>query len=374
MKVLCNREELRLGLAVANSVIPSKTPKPNLSNVCLVATEDALELVGTDLDVALRYRIEDVKVIEPGTVVVSARTAHDFVRDLAGDAVELSSGENGLTLSAGSDSGQLVCADPDEFPVVARFAEQGSVAVQGGIFTTLVNRTAFAAAREQGRYAMHGVLVEIEDGKLRMVATDGRRLAVSAAPIDTAPAGGGAPAAAPKRPVIVPSKGMQLFCRVITDPLDRIQIAFEESQVGIKTRKAEVFARLLEGEFPRYQAVIPREVANCVEADAGLFERKLRLVANATGDETRAVKVSFKKGAMELSAQAAGKGAATAQLEVDYKGKNAEITFNADYVVDGLKTCESGVVRLEFNEKHAPGKFTLGEDYVYVVMPITIDA
>lgn len=368
MKVLCNREELRQGLSVANSVIPAKTPKPILSNVCLVATEDALELVGTDLDVALRYRIEDVKVIEPGTAVISARTAHDFVRDLSGDTVELTSGDGGLTITSGGDTGQLVCAEADEFPVVARFADQGSVGVQGGTFTTLVARTSFAAAREQGRYAMHGVLIEIEDGKLRMVATDGRRLAVSASPIDGT---GESPTA--KRQVIIPTKGVQLFCRVITDPLDRIHISFEENQVGIKTRKAEVFARLLEGEFPRYQAVIPRESGNVVEADAGLFERKLRLVANATGDETRAVKLGFKKGQMELSAQASGKGAATAQLEVDYKGKNSEITFNADYVVEGLKTCESGLVRLEFNEKNAPGKFTLGEDFVYVVMPITID-
>lgn len=368
MKVLCNREALRQGLAVANTVIPAKTPKPILSNVCLVATEDALELVGTDLDVSLRYRIEDAKITEPGTVVVSARTAHDFVRDLAGETVELETDENGLVIHSGGDRTQLVGADPDEFPVVAHFPEHGTTTVQGGTFTTLVGRTVFSAAREQGRYAMHGVLVEIEDGKLRMVATDGRRLALAATSIESTAK------LATKRPVIVPTKGMQLFCRAITDPLEPVRIAFEDNQIGIKTRNAEVFARLLEGEFPRYAAVIPQDVTNIVEADAGLLERKLRLVANATGDDTRAVKLTFKKGQMDLSAQAAGKGAATAQLEVDYKGKNAEVTFNADFVVDGLKSCESGVVRLEFGEKNAPGKFVLGEDYIYVVMPITIDA
>jgi DNA polymerase-3 subunit beta len=369
MKVLCNREELRQGLAVANTVIPAKTPKPILSNVCLVATQDALELVGTDLDVSMRYRIEDVKVVEPGTAVVSARTAHDFVRDLSGETVELTLKDQKLVLSSGSDVGELVIADPDEFPVVARFADEGAVSLQGGTFTTLVSRTAFAAAREQGRYAMHGVLVELEDHRLQMVATDGRRLARAAATLEDAPA-----SLNTKRPVIVPTKGAQLFCRVITDPLGLVKLSFEENQVGIKTSKAEVFARLLDGEFPRYKAVIPAEATNVVEADAGLFERKLRLVANATGDETRAVKLTFQKGEMELSAQSAGKGAATAQLEVDFKGKSGEITFNADYVIDGLRTCESGVVRLEFNEKNTPGKFRLGENYDYVVMPITIDA
>jgi DNA polymerase-3 subunit beta len=202
-----------------------------------------------------------------------------------------------------------------------------------------------------------------------MVATDGRRLALAGSAIENGPE-----RFLTKRPVIVPTKGVQLFCRVITDPLSPIKLSVEESQIGVQTPHAEVFARLLDGEFPRYKAVIPGEAGNMIEADSGLLERKLRLVANATGDETRAVKLTLRKGEMELSAQAAGKGAATAQLEVDFKGKGAEITFNADYVIEGLKACESGIVRLEFNEKNAPGKFTLGENYTYVVMPITIDA
>ncbi len=365
MKILCDREKLREGLALANNVIPAKSPKPALSNVCLVAMEGALELVGTDLEVALRYRIEDVKVSEPGTAVIPARVALDFVRDLTGETVTLETNGSNCTISSGSDSCELVTIDPDEFPVVAHFDVAGSVSLQGGTFTALVGRTAFAAAREQGRYAMHGVLTEIADGQLKMVATDGRRLAVASAPIDM-------PKAVP-RPVIVPTKGTQLFCRVITDPLDQVQLSFSENQIGLKTRNAEVFARLLDGEFPRYQAVIPTESANSVEADSEMLLRKLRLVANVTGEEARAVRLSIKKGSLEIYGQSAGRGEARAAMEIDYKGKNAEIAFNPDYVIDGLKNCENGNVVLEFNEKTSPGKFRLGESYIYIVMPITID-
>jgi DNA polymerase-3 subunit beta len=365
MKILCDREKLKEGLALANNVIPTKSPKPALSNVCLVATEGALELVGTDLEVSLRYRIEDVKVEEPGTAVIPARVAMDFVRDLTGETVTLETSGNTCTISSGSDSCDLVTVDPDEFPVVAHFDTTGAVSLQGGTFTALVGRTAFAAAREQGRYAMHGVFTEIVDGQLRMVATDGRRLAVASAPIDP-------PEKAP-RPVIVPTKGTQLFCRVITDPLDQIKLSFSENQIGLKTRHAEVFARLLDGEFPRYQAVIPAESTNFVEADAELLMRKLRLVANVTGDEARAVRLSVKKGSLELFGHSAGRGEARAAMEIEFKGKDAEIAFNPDYVIDGLKNCENGTVALEFNEKTSPGKFRLGENYIYIVMPITID-
>lgn len=369
MKVLCSREKLREGLALANSVIPSKSPKPILTNVFVTATGDTLELVGTDLDVSLRYRISDqVKVVEPGTVVVSARILHDFVRDFSGETVELSTKDQNCIVTSDEDSAELVTSDVDEFPEVASFEEAGAFSLQAGTFTALVNKTQFAAAREQGRYAMHGVLVEIGDGLLKMVATDGRRLALANAPMDTQSG------QRPQKQCIVPTRGTQLVARVMSDPLDQVKLLFTESQLGIRTRNAEVFARLLDGEFPRYGAVIPAESRNYCEADAALLERKIRLVANVTGEEARAVRFSLSNGRLELFGHSAGRGEAHAYMPVDYKGQDAEIAFNPDYVIDGLKNSESGLVKLEFNEKTSPGKFNLGENYIYIVMPITIDA
>lgn len=366
MKVTCNREKLREALSVVNNVVPAKSTKPVLENVCFVALDNALEIIGTDLECSVRYRIDDVQVDEPGPVVVPARVTLDFVRDLSGDLVTLSTNENNCTISSGDDTCELVTLDPDEFPVISRFGNEDTLPMQGGTFTKLVGRTAFAAAREPGRYAMHGVLTEIENGMLRMVATDGRRLALAEAPIDTRHA--------PAKPAIVPTKGMLLFCRVIGDPLDQVQLHFSENQVGLKAKNAEIFARLIDGEFPRYSAVIPKESKNSVEADTQLLARKLRLVANVTGVEARAVRLRVKKGEIELFGQSVGRGEANAKLEADYKGEGAEIAFNPDYVLDGLKNCEDAHVRLEFNERTSPGKFRLGENYIYIVMPITIDA
>lgn len=366
MKIICDRETLREALAVVNNVIPGKSTKPVLENVYLVATDDALELVGTDLECSVRYRIDDVKVDEPGPAVVPARVTLDFVRDLSGETVSIATSEGKCTIASGEDTCELVTIDPDEFPVISRFGNEEMLSIQGGVFTRLVNRTAFAAAREAGRYAMHGVLVEIQDGTLKLVATDGRRLALSSSPIDVRPGG--------SKPVIVPTKGMQLFCRVISDPLEQIQLHFGENQVGIKTRNAEIFARLIDGEFPRYAAVIPKDAQHHLEADAQVLLKKLRLVANVTGSEARAVRLKLSKDELELSGQSVGRGVAHARMEVDYQGEQAEIAFNPDYVIDGLKNCEESLVRLQFNEKTSPGKFTLGESYMYIVMPITVDA
>jgi DNA polymerase-3 subunit beta len=373
MKLLCNREKLREGLSVANTVIPAKSPKPVMSNVCLVAREDALELVGCDADTAVRYRIEDVKVEEPGMAVVPARVILDFVRDLAGETVVIDTSGGNCQIHGGQDTCELVTGDPDEFPVVSRSPEEGALSIQGGTFSALVGRTAFAAAREQGRYAMNGVLVEVENGSLKMVATDGRRLAVAHAPIEASAEGSALAARGAARPAIVPTKAMQLFCRVISDPLESVKLHISDNQVSLKTRTAEVFARLLDGEFPRYAAVIPLEAQNVLEADADTLGRKIRLVANVTGDEARAVRLSLRKAHLELFGHSAGRGEARASMDVDFRGAPSDIAFNPDYVVEGLKNCESTNVRLEFHDRTSPGKFTLGESYIYIVMPITVD-
>ena len=365
MKVLCEREKLREGMAVATSIIPLKSTRPAIENVCLVATEDVLELVGTDLDVAVRYRVEDVKVEEPGNVLIPARIAADFVRDLSGESVLLRSKGESFVIESGDDRCELTTVDPDEFPVVAHFAEAGAVPVMAGVFSRLVARTSFAAAREAGRYAMHGILTQVEGDELKMVATDGRRLAVATAALEQ---NGTAASKA-----IVPTKGMQTFCRVIDDPTERVQIHFGENQFGLKTAKAEVFARLIDGEFPRYTAVIPTSTQNVVEADAKLLNQKLKLVANVTSTDTRAVRLSIQKEKLAIFGRSAAMGEASAHLEVRFEGKPCDIAFNPDYLMDGLKNCEQDSVRLEFNEKNSPGKFTLGENYIYIVMPITID-
>jgi DNA polymerase III subunit beta len=366
MKVLCDREKLREGLSIVNNVIPARSPKPVLENVCFVATDDSLELVGTDLEVGVRYSITDVKVTEPGLAVIPARVSLDFIRDLSSETVTFETRDDACTIQGGADSCELVTIDPDEFPVLSRFDDALTLTVQGGSFTKLVDNTAFAAAREAGRYAMHGVMISIEDDQLRMIATDGRRLALSKSAVESPPDG--------ISPCIVPTKGVQLFCRVITDPLENVALSFGENLMGMKTGSAEVFARLIDGEYPNYDAVVPASTENSLEANAEMLSRKLRLVANVTGEEARSVRFKVSNGQLELFGRSAGRGEATAHLEVEYSGSDASVAFNPDYVLDGIKHCQMETLRLEFNDRSSPGKFCLGENHIYIVMPITIDA
>lgn len=365
MKVLCNREQLREGLAIVNGVIPTKSTRPAIENVCLVATENALELVGTDLEVAIRFRLDDVKVADTGTVLIPARVALEFVRDLSGETVSIDASGDTCLITSDGDRVELVTVEPDEFPVVSRFQDENSFPILAETFNKQISRTGFSAAREPGRYAMHGILLEIETGQLRLVATDGRRLAVTTTVIDC-------PEDTAKR-AIVPTKGLQMFSRLLSDPMARVRIAFEETQFCLKTEQAEIFARLIDGEFPKYSQVVPAEGSCKIDADAALLINKLRLASTVTSADARAVKLLFTEDHLEIQAKATGRGKASGQMEISYQGDPVDIAFNPDYLIEGLKQCESDQVHLEFNDRTSPGKFSLGQEYTYVVMPITID-
>ena len=141
MKATCDRDALREGLAIICGVIPTKSPKPILSNVCLVATDDQVELVGTDQEVSVRFKLDRVEVAEPGPVVIPARTAFDFVRDLSGETVTISTDETRCTITSGEDSCELVVADADEFPVVLASTNKVPSASKE-VLSRLVGRTA----------------------------------------------------------------------------------------------------------------------------------------------------------------------------------------------------------------------------------------
>ncbi len=363
MKVICNRETLRDALSIANQLVPTKTTKPVLENVCLVATDNALEFLATDEEVAMRYTLDDVQVGETGVAVIPARIAMEVVRDLSGEMCQIEMIGTRCRISSNLDHCDLVTADPDEFPVIGRFEATQHISIQGGVLAKLISQTSFAAAREPGRYAMHGIQLTLPGDRLQLVATDGRRLAKVSTVVDTQ--------GITTDPLIVPTRGMQLFSRVIADPLDQVHLEFSNDRIGMRTRGAQVFSRVIEGQFPIYDALFPEEHKYEVEVDRDVFGQKLRLAASV-GQE-QGVRMELSSGKIGLFVRSISRGEAEASMEAEYQGEDAEIAFRPDFVLEGVKRCESDRLTLSFNGPSSPGEFRLGADYRYVVMPVTID-
>ena len=367
MKVLCSRERLREAFSVVTSALPMKSTKPVLQSVRIEARKGRVELSATDLEVGVRFGVDEAQVETEGVVVLPS-AAGDFIRDLADETVTLLSEGANCHIRGLSDACQLVGADPEEFPRIPEFEEKDAVEIPAAEFAEMARRTSFAAAREMGRYAMNGILLELGAETARMVATDGRRLALAEKGIGRGP----------KSPVaaIVPAKGVQQVLRSLDPGADAVGLSVSPGQIAFRTSRAQVFVRLLEGEFPKYSAVLPKECPSSVEFDRAKMYQKLQLVANLTADDSRSVRWTFLGESIQLTAASAGRGEARAELEAKVKLKGppgAQISFNPDYILDGLKASVAEVVHLEFGDRDRPGKFLLGENYVYVVMPITLE-
>lgn len=371
MEVVCDLARLRKTLALVAHAVPPKSARPILQNVRLTAAGDSLTVEGTDLEVAVRSSCSPVDVRKPGSCAVPARTLSDFVRDAGAKEAGLLHDGSALQVRSGSDSGSLSTQDEAEFPTLPTFPGEGEMEVEASVLLAMTAQTSFAAAKEAGRYAMNGVLLEGDSERLRMVATDGRRLSLTERPIRKGPS--------KRLGAIVPLRGIEQFRRAVEGMEDRSQpvsLCIREREVALRTPGGEVFSRVLEGEFPRYTSVIPKDPPNVAELDRRLLFHRLKCVSNFTGEDARSVRFQFSStGLTLLSKSATGEG--KSEMEARFRGTGTEVAFNPDYIRDALQAAEGTVggaeVRFEFSDRTSPGKLLFGEDFCYVVMPIAVE-
>ncbi|MCW8138936.1 MAG: DNA polymerase III subunit beta, partial [Planctomycetota bacterium] len=252
LKVRGDAKELAEAIGIAASVAPSKSPRPVLQNLLLDARDGVLEVTGTDLDVAIRVRIERVDVTSEGRVLVNAARFQQILRELVGEQVEIETDERaGCIISTGDSRFHVMGEEPDDFPELGAWKGDGVLQLPASALVEMIRRTHFAAHPEKTRYAMNGILIDLKDQRLRLVATDGKRLSMCERPTS---------AEAVKAPVfvVVPTKAMQLLQRVVGSGEEHVEVSVEPAQVQFRTAHATVMARLIEGHFPPYEDVLPK--------------------------------------------------------------------------------------------------------------------
>ena len=370
MKVKCARGPLHEAFQLALTVVPQRSTIPAVTNVKLSAAGSGktghLELSCTDLEFGLKFRIPAIEVKEEGTVVLPAARMSGILRE-AGDAdVVLDSDGTLAHVRAGGASFKVVGIDAADFPAVPGFEEKGALQVDTKDLGEMIRRTQFAVSSEVVRYALTGQLFEIHGKELRMVASDGKRLAY----IKSRGAGKGE---AKNIRVIVPTKTMSLLDRILTDEDESVSLHVEETQIRMKTSRAMIFSRLIDGNFPDYEAVIPNDRDKKVTLEREPFHAAVRKASLMTTDKTRAVKFTFAKGKLTLFTRTQDVGEANVEVPVEYRGEDIDVTFNPDYVVDYLKVVPDESVELHLKDRASAGVFKSGKDYVYVLMPLTIN-
>ena len=364
MKLQINRHELGEGLSAAGIVTAVRTPKPILQCVLIEAREDCCVLKATDLELGLHYTVTQAEVLEKGAVLVSAEKLLQIVRESGEETLLIETDESQCHVRGRDSHFQIVMQNVAEFPPVPVMEGAADLEVEAKELRRLVEWTVFAAARENSRYAIHGVLWERDGGKLLLTATDGRRLSHAEGQVSGE--------AGPALRAIVPIRAMNLFLRVLSDTDPLVGVKISGTQVFLRSPRATVSSALVEGQFPRYQDVIPTDSDKKAELSRAEFLSAIRQAAVLTNEESKTVRLSFSSEELTLTSRAPEEGEATVKLLSAYQGEPIDIGFNPVFLVDILKVAESDRVTLEMKSSSRPGIVRSGPDLLYVVMPVNL--
>jgi len=371
LEIEAKRFDFQKELSLIQTVVERRHTIPILANVLIEAQGDRVRLSATDLDVSLRTVVK-AEVFEGGSLTVQARKLHDIMRTLSEEQVHFRAEENRLTLTCGRSRFRLTTLPVENFPEVPAL-RKAALTLPSETLKTMIERTTFATTHEESRYALSGVQMEYSGASLRMVATDGHRLALCEKMLTSDDEKG--PTVEPFR-VLVPRKTMVELARLITSEEENGKLQFDkdENHVYFRLGERELTSRLLTGQFPNYEMVIPKEQPITATVNAEAFTSALRRVALIADERSRGVKLSFSDGRVELSTRRIDEDEeAEEDLLCDYSAEHLEIAFNSSYLLDFFEVVRSGDVRVGLKDSQSPALLTPAEDdytYKYVVMPM----
>ncbi|HEX5645462.1 MAG TPA: DNA polymerase III subunit beta [Nitrospira sp.] len=375
MKVRIGRDELLTGLQRVQGVVEKRNTMPILSNILLEVKQDGAEIIATDLEIGMRG-LYKATVLKPGGVTISARKLFEIIKELPPGEIELTAGDNNwTTIQAGKSQFKIVGLPSADYPALPAIEREGLIPLSGDGLLELIRKTLFAAGDNDARYILNGLLVTLvtTDKKttLRLVGTDGHRLAVAEQEVGKA----GSKGVPQEIKAIIPKKAAHEMRRLLdeggdTEPL----IGFAKNMMIFRKSGLLLTSRLMEGNYPNYQQVIPKEGGRRITVNRLELESALRRVSVLSKDKASAVKVSFESGKMTLFSSSPDYGEATEELPARYEGEAHSSGFNARYLLDVFGVMDGEHISLQMETPLSPCLIQESESpgFKCVVMPIKI--
>lgn len=367
MKATYHRDSLLSAFQIASAAVSSRDVKPILRNLKVITEADRSTLMATDLELGIRLEVRGVKVEEAGDAILPTARMTAILRESTDDELSLEADADRVQVRGRLNEFEMPSEDPGNFPDVPAFAEEKYHELPAGVLREMIRRTIFAAATENPRYAVTGILWELEGGTVRLVATDGRRLAV----VQGAGTAHGGHTTHGQTPV-VPTKAMALLERNLQDPEEVVRVSLRPNEVLFKTERAMVYSRLVEGRYPAYREVFPKKQTVKVPVIVGPFQTAVRQAAIMTDEESKRVVFGFGKKKLTLQARGAEAGRSKVEMPLEYDGKSIEVSFDPKFLTDMLRVLEPDTaLTLELVDGTSPALFRCGDNYSYVVMPLS---
>jgi DNA polymerase-3 subunit beta len=367
MKLYCEREALLGDCQLASAAATTRDIKPILRNLKAIAEGDKCTLMATDLELGIRLQVRSPQVQEPGEAILPANKLTSILRESTDDYLTIEADAQKCVVTGAHNEFEMPGEDPVEFPDIPVFSEKKHHELTAGALRTMIRRTVFAAARESTRYAMTGVVWELEGSQCRLVATDSKRLALATGPAKEV---GGHDTKGGSH--IVPTKAMALLERNLHDDDEIVRVSLRPNEVLFQTEKATIYSRLVEGRFPPYKEILPKKANARINLKVPEFLTAVRQAAIMTDEESKRVNFHFAAGNLTLAAQGAASGRSKVEMDLEYDGTPIDIAFDPQYLVDMLKILEAdAALSLDLIDGSKPALFKSGAEYQYLVMPLS---
>jgi DNA polymerase-3 subunit beta len=366
MKVQFNRLALAEALSLLTSVVPSRTPKPILKCVRLEASGECVHIYATDLEVGLNYTLSEVQVIEPGEAVLAADRLCAIVRESLDEVLTLDVEETTCQIKGSDSHFTIYGQEPDQFPNMPDVEGESDIEVSLLELKRGIKQCLFATAKESSRYAINGVLWEVQEQKMLLVATDGRRLAQTRVILIKAPE------ADANTSIIVPSKTMGLVEKLGGDGNEKISIKLVGSQILLSCSHVSISSNLVEGNFPKYEDIIPKDFDKRITLDCEAVASAVRRASLLASEETKGIKLSISENSLMFSGRAPEAGAAEITMTIEYAGEPISVGFNPQFLTDALRVIQTPEFELDLGQPDRPGLIRSGSDFQYVLMPINL--
>ena len=339
MKIKITKEALLDGLQIVQSVISNKafSTIPVLSNVLITCKKQEIELTTTDLDISIKTNVEAV-VDSEGMTTLPVKTLLSVIRELQPGDIEIVVDEkNNAVITSGASYFKIIGMSADEFPPIPKCEAKYVFTLGQGVFKEMLKKTAYAASTDEARYILHGVLLSFKDGKLSVVATDGRRLALieteTEFPKDA------------QQEMILPIKTVEELIRTLGSE-GTLKVYPHEKHIIFEFGKIQIFSKLVEGKFPDYRQVIPSQNEHRIVIEREGLLGALRRTSLFVSDKTVGTKLIFNKNKLTLSTSAPDLGESREVLPIKYSGKEVIIAFNPDFVMDPLKVLTLSLIHI----------------------------
>ena len=371
MEFIIEKKELLTGLFRAQSVVERRTAMPILANVLIEAKKGHIVITATDLEVGIRGSYPAL-VEKEGNITLPAKNLYEIVKELPEGKISFQKKENlWMKIVSGKALFTIVGLSAEDYPAIPNYKDKKFYEIKPELLKEMIEKTIFSVSTDETRYHLNGVYFEKPKkagDAVRMVATDGHRLSMIDKQVDFSKELSFA------KGVIIPRKGLIELKKLLEEAEGTYQIGFDSNHVVIKKEKVVIFIRLIDGEYPDYEQVIPQGQKKKIIINREKFLSSLRRISLLSNDRSKAIKLLIKPNILEISTTNPEIGEAKEEIDITYKGTSLEAGFNAKYFMDILGVIDCEEITLELDDKLSPGVIrSTGDDrYLCVVMPMRI--